>query len=109
MTIPSVQACYLTDIAPEMALMLSDSKFTQHDSIQDEALRKYRKQIARDLHDTLGQNISYLRLKCDMLVEDGDIKNISDVRQELERTREAADQAYLHMRAGLEAFNPSTC
>lgn len=23
--------------------------------------------------------------------------------------REAADQAYLHMRAGLEAFNPSTC
>ena len=108
-TIPSDQDRYLTDIAPEMALMLSDSKFSRYDSIQDEALRKYRKQIARDLHDTLGQNISYLRLQCDMLVEGGDIKKISDVRQELERMREAADQAYLQMRSGLETLNPSTC
>jgi len=108
MTLPGVQARYLTDIAPEMALMLSDSKFSRVDTFQDDKLRKYRKQIARDLHDTLGQNISYLRLQCDMLVEGGGIKKISDVRQELERMRAAADQAYLQMRSGLETLNPST-
>jgi signal transduction histidine kinase len=108
-TIPSVQARYLADVAPEMALMLSDSKFSRYDSIQDETLRVYRKQVARDLHDTLGQNISYLRLQCEILAEQGDIRSISDVRKELERMREAADQAYLQMRAGLETLNPSTC
>jgi signal transduction histidine kinase len=108
MTIPGAQARYLTDIAPEIALMLSDGKFSRNNNL-DEAITKYRKRIAQDLHDTLGQNISYLRLKCDMLVAEGGIKNISDMREELERMREAADQAYLQMRAGLETLNPSTC
>jgi signal transduction histidine kinase len=109
MVLPNAQTRYLTDMAPEMALMLSDTKISRKASNQDEALRKYRKQVAQDLHDTLGQDISYLRLMCDMLVEDVDIKKISDVRQELERMREAADQAYEQMRAGLETLNPSNC
>ena len=108
-TIPSEKVRYLTDNIPEISLMLIDEKFSMNKENQDVPLRIYRKQVAQDLHDTLGQNISYLRLKCDMLIEDGGIQKIADVRQELQRMREAADQAYEQMRLSLDELNPSSC
>ena len=107
-TIPSAKVRYLTDNIPEISLMLIDDKFSKKNNNPDESLRNYRKQVAQDLHDTLGQNISYLRLKCDMLIEDGDLQKVTDVRQELQRMREAADQAYEQMRLSLEQLNPSS-
>jgi signal transduction histidine kinase len=61
-----------------------------------------RTHIAQDLHDTLGQNIAYLRLKLDgMLLEDDPAGQIDKIRSELTRMRDIADQAYLQVRETL--------
>jgi signal transduction histidine kinase len=50
--------------------------------------------IARDLHDTLAQNLGYLRLKLDQLSHDGALQEIVAIRQELHLMSEIADATY---------------
>ena len=50
--------------------------------------------IARDLHDTLGQNLGYLHLKLDQFTRDGFDQDAVQLKPELERMRQVADEAY---------------
>jgi signal transduction histidine kinase len=65
-----------------------------------------RQQIAHNLHDTLAQNISYLRLKLDQLTGQNAIHEIGVVLQELERMRATANEAYQQVRSTLDELNP---
>ena len=56
--------------------------------------------IARDLHDTVGQNISFLRLKLEHLGENKSIKK-SEMNAEIQWMRKAASEAYDLMRGTL--------
>ena len=49
--------------------------------------------IARDLHDTIGQNISYLRMKLDFLAEKK-IKKQAEMQLELRNMARAANESY---------------
>ena len=49
--------------------------------------------IARDLHDTVGQNISYLRMKLDHLVEKEPFMD-SNIAVDIKRMSEVADESY---------------
>jgi signal transduction histidine kinase len=75
---------------------------------QAKAEASERQNIARDLHDTLGQNIAYLRLKLDaLLLESVDPETqISTIRLELERMRDIADISYNQMRETLVDLQP---
>jgi signal transduction histidine kinase len=64
--------------------------------------------IARDLHDTLGQNISYLRLKLDHLSESN--QPPTDLQMELRNMSKAANESYDLIRgtlAVLQLENPN--
>ncbi|MBI5353039.1 MAG: PAS domain S-box protein [Chloroflexi bacterium] len=56
--------------------------------------------IARDLHDTVGQNISFLRLKLDYMVEK-DLLSDTDLSQDIKRMSSVANDSYDLMRGTL--------
>lgn len=66
-----------------------------------DATRAERLAIAQDLHDTLGQNLCYLRLKLDQLSSPGGLRKVGDARQELEVLRDSADESYDLVRGAL--------
>ena len=53
-----------------------------------------RLEIARDLHDTLGQNLGYLHFKLDQILAEDKEVSCSAKRSELERLRELANESY---------------
>jgi signal transduction histidine kinase len=91
----------LLGAAPEMAMAIVGARLHQTAIETEEAAEIERKRIARNLHDTLGQNIGYLRLKLDQFSGDDALKEISEIRGELERMREIADIAFVQVRATL--------
>jgi two-component system nitrate/nitrite sensor histidine kinase NarQ len=66
-----------------------------------------RRRIARELHDTLGQNLGYLRLRLDQLTGDDALQEVAAIQQELVRMRGIADEAYNQMRGTLATLHPS--
>jgi len=94
--------------AQEMALALETARLEQQALEQIQATDTERRRIARDLHDTLGQNISYLRLKLDQLTGEDALRGIGMIRMELERMRDIADDAYLQVRNTLADLRPET-
>jgi signal transduction histidine kinase len=68
---------------------------------------KERERIARDLHDSLGHSLGYLRLKLDQFACSEDQENETAFRQEVTRMRDVADQAYEMVRGMLATLHPS--
>ena len=66
-----------------------------------EAAADERQVVSRDLHDTLGQNLAYLRLKLDQLAVDDSLQDISDIKPDLVRLRDIANESYLLVRGTL--------
>lgn len=59
--------------------------------------------IARDLHDTIGQNIGFLRMKLDHLSDGGAIKK-ADLASELQTMTRAANESYDLIRGTLSVL-----
>jgi signal transduction histidine kinase len=99
-TFAQIQALNNGTVVAEMAVeraSLRNAALTLEFANQED-----RKHVAQDLHDTLGQNISYLRLKLDeLLLEEDPSLLITTIQQELGHMRDIADQAYLQMRQAL--------
>lgn len=83
---------------PVIALALDSAILQNMAADQAAASDAERQRIVQDLHDSLAQNISYLRLKLDQLTGENAIHEISVVLQELERMRSTADEAYQQVR-----------
>jgi signal transduction histidine kinase len=96
----------LKSAAPVMALALEVAMLQKIAAAQAEANTTQRQSIAQNLHDSLAQNISYLRLKLDQLTGENAIHEIGVVLQELERMRATADEAYQQVRNTLDELNP---
>ncbi|MFN8443239.1 MAG: histidine kinase [Caldilineaceae bacterium] len=64
--------------------------------------------IARDLHDTLGQNLGFLHLKLDQILYFAGERNLSSVRPDLVQMRTVANESYHQVReliSSLRTFN----
>lgn len=96
----------LKSATPVMALALEVAMLQRMSAEQAAASDAQRQSIAQNLHDTLAQNISYLRLKLDQLTGENAIHEIGVVLQELERMRSTADEAYQQVRSTLDELNP---
>ncbi|RPJ50688.1 MAG: hypothetical protein EHM21_04465, partial [Chloroflexi bacterium] len=96
----------LRSAAPVIALALEGALLQALAAEQAAASEAQRQQVAQNLHDTLAQNISYLRLKLDQLTGENAIREIGAVLQELERMRATAEEAYQQVRNTLDALNP---
>lgn len=102
LTVLNSQVRQLLGASPEIALALESARLQRNALSQDRVTGAERRRIARNLHDTLGQNISYLRFKLDQLTAGDMLKEIGEIRHDLERMRAIADEAYGQMRATLE-------
>lgn len=96
----------LKTAAPMIALALEGAILQNVAATQAANSDLQRQQIAQNLHDTLAQNVGYLRLKLDQLTGENAIREIGVVLQELERMRSTADEAYQQVRNTLDALNP---
>jgi signal transduction histidine kinase len=96
----------LKSAVPVMALALEGGLLQNLAAEQAAASEAQRQEIAKHLHDTLAQNIGYLRLKLDQLSGENAIREIGAVLQELERMRTIADEAYQQVRNTLDELNP---
>jgi two-component system nitrate/nitrite sensor histidine kinase NarX len=96
----------LKSALPLIGLALEGALLQSLAAEQAAASQTERQQIAQHLHDTLAQNISYLRLKLDQLTGENAIREIGVVLQELERMRASADEAYQQVRNTLDELNP---
>lgn len=106
-TIPLSQIRALSGTATEMAMAISGISLQRSVAAQAELTTNERKRISQNLHDTLGQDISYLRLKLDQLSGEDALWEISSIKKELERMRDIADDAYRQVRATLDDLHPA--
>ncbi len=65
----------------------------QKEKLLTQTLHTIQLDIARDLHDTIGQNISFLRMKIDHLSGKKAIKR-DEIKNELQTMMRAADESY---------------
>jgi len=93
------QAEVLNAISTDLALVLDRAMLRSNVISQAAASEAVRHQIAHDLHDTLAQNIAYLRLKLEeLLLEENPSRQISLIRGDLRRMHDTADEAYTQVR-----------
>ena len=97
----------LNSLAPSMALAIDGARPQPAASVHAAVVRAERQRIARELHDTLGQNLGYLRFKLDQLTDGNTLGEIVAIRQELERMRDIANEAYQQVRGTLTVLRPN--
>jgi len=98
------------NIRYEMALALRASQ--QHKRISEmrmaETALAERHSISTYLHDNLSQNLAYLCIKFDQLLQEGDQLSDSNVQTELQHMKDAANHSYDIVRGVIEKIHPQT-
>jgi two-component system nitrate/nitrite sensor histidine kinase NarX len=92
----------LDELGNEIALAIENANLLLLKQRQVDAARDERLRIARNLHDTVGQNVSYLRFKLDQLTSSALTAGPAEFRDELSGTLGVADEIYEQMRDTLE-------
>ena len=85
-------------IAPTLALAFENAKLRDPLRSTYVMIPGEREQIARQLHDNLGQNLAYLQLKLDQLSGDDQLVSITSIQRDLERMRDIAHEAHEQIR-----------
>jgi nitrate/nitrite-specific signal transduction histidine kinase len=98
----------LHTVVDEIAIALEGLDLQSQAKNQAAATEDERRRIARDLHDTLAQNIGYLRLKLDQMTGEQSVLEISNVLSELSRMRDIANEAYQQVRDTLDQLTFSS-
>lgn len=96
----------LNHISPSIALAIQSAMSSNPIALQVEAIQNERKRIARHLHDTLGQNLAYLRLMLDKMTTQGTLQEIHTIQKELERMQQVASEAHEQIRDTLIKLRP---
>jgi two-component system, NarL family, nitrate/nitrite sensor histidine kinase NarX len=102
----SDQISILNDLAPTIAMAMETARHAERADSHNLAIQNERDRIARQLHDTLGQNLAYLRLKLDQMSTENALQEIDVVQQDLERMRDIAYQAHEQIRQTLVSLKP---
>jgi len=76
------------------------------DSVRITVARVERERIARLLHDTLGQSLSYLRSVLEQFNMDDLYSRIASIQHDLDRMRDISNDAYEQIRQTLRSLQP---
>ncbi len=98
----SAQVEVLNDLSNEMSLIIDNANLQYVEQRQGDIARNERMRIARNLHDTLGQHVSYLRLKLEQLNSAQLSSDLSQHQEDLTKMLMIADEAYEQIRNTLE-------
>ncbi len=92
----------LDNLGDEISLAIDNANLQYVRQRQADIVKNERQKIARDLHDTLGQNISYLRLKLEQLSASHQSSDQTKFQDDLANMLLIADEAYEQVRDTLE-------
>lgn len=77
---------YLLDrIVPEVVLAINKFLLQRANLLQKEAIQSERRRMASDLHDTLGQDLAYLRSRIEQLADDKLVNEVPAIKRELQK------------------------
>jgi len=99
---------FFKDVSTEMALAVKLIHPILNSETLADAFVAVDRQIARDLHDTLAQDLAFLRLKLDHLSGNGHNRDIRLMHQDLQALRRSADHAYAQVRGKLHGLYPNS-
>ena len=81
------------DITERKRIEAEIEERNEKEKVLTQTIHTMQLDIARDLHDTLGQNVGFLRMKLEHLSESNSLKNI-DLKTELQTMTRAANESY---------------
>jgi signal transduction histidine kinase len=96
----------ISTIIPEITMSVAHVYSREYFMDQNQSRQEERKRIARVLHDTLAQDISFLSLKLNFLREQDSLIGILEVQRDLERMQTVAQNAYDQVRGTLDSLVP---
>lgn len=100
--VSSEQRQFITCLANQLGVAVANAHFQEE--IERLAILEERGRIARELHDSLAQTLSWLHLKMDMLTQTLEAGNILKTRQEAEDVQHVVDQACFEVRESIDGL-----
>jgi signal transduction histidine kinase len=100
------QIRFFNRIAPAITSAIETHLPEDPELVRITAARLERERIARQLHDTLGQSLSFLRLKLDQLRMDDMFARLAEIQKDLDRMRDISNDAYEQIRHNLLSLQP---
>jgi len=97
------QRSLLNSVVPQIVMAMNKILFLRKTILQDEELQTERRRLANDLHDTLGQDLSYLRTKTDELIRNYPFQKIPLSAQDLQQMSMVVEEASQTVRSMLMA------
>ena len=94
----------MEELGAEMALAIDKANLHVLEESQVDIAKHERMRIARDLHDTVGQNVSYLRLKLEQLSTTHLTSDGAEFQDALANMLAVADETYIQVRNTLETL-----
>ena len=98
----------LAELAVDIALAIQNFQFQSDFTFQSAAAQAERQRIARQLHDTLAQDLAFLRIKLEQLLYDDRSRTGGDFGDELFRLYKTADHSYEQVRNSLRSMRGDT-
>ena len=99
----------LNNLGPEMAISLraAQENHIREKMAAENAAEEARQGITRDMHDTLAQNLAYMQLKLDQMMQHHTQPGSEEYQQNLHKLRDVADESYELVRSTLGALHPT--
>jgi nitrate/nitrite-specific signal transduction histidine kinase len=104
-TITPDQASMMTFFAPSIVMAINAMGHINQEIAHAVIVEDERRQVARYIHDTLGHNLGYLRLKLDQMASEVEDLDLTLLRQDMKRMSDVANLAYWQMRMSLASLN----
>lgn len=101
------QTRLLKEIAPVIASTFQRIHLERMMERQGKQMTVEQQRIARDVHDTLGHSLAYLRLRLDQINMEIDQTEVNTLHKEMESLRDVAKEAYDQMRRVLNQLSPN--
>ncbi|MCA9972249.1 MAG: DUF3365 domain-containing protein, partial [Anaerolineales bacterium] len=96
------QRQFITCLGNQLGVAVANARFQEE--IERLAILEERGRIARELHDSLAQTLSWLHLKMDLLTQTLEAGNLPQTRQEADDVRQVVDQACFEVRESIDGL-----
>ena len=99
----------INNLGPEMAISLraAQENHVREQLVAEKSAEAARQGIVRDMHDTIAQNLAYMQLKFDHLLQLNKQEQAEEFDKDLHKLRDVADESYEMVRNTLGALHPA--